>query len=219
MLPSLPPAAGISHTVYGVVLNHPGSLSAMGASLNEAPYQAPPKAPVLYIKPCNTWAQSGASVSLPTGAGSVEIGATLGLLIGSPASRLSEDKALQHVAAYQLVIDLSLPHSSYYRPAIREKCFDGSCVLGPEQATKPALETLGIQTLINGQAVDTWAVSELLRQPAQLLAQISAFMTLNPGDRLLVGVKWQAPQAKRGDVVVVQAQGLPTVQCTIGGQA
>ena len=219
MLLTLPPAAGIAHTVYGVVLNHQGSLQAMGPSLSQPPYQAPPKAPVLYLKPSNTWTDDGAQVRLPDGADTVEIGATLALLIGAPAARLREDQALECVAGCQLAIDLSLPHSSYYRPAIREKCFDGSCVLGPVQAPAPALAGLAVQTLVNDKQVDTWSLDELIRSPARLLAEITAFMTLNPGDRLLVGVKWQAPQASRGDTVSVQAQGLPGVQCTIGERA
>lgn len=216
MLLTLAPAAGIAHTVYGVVLNHQSSLQAMSPLLGQPPYQAPPQAPVLYIKPANTWATDGAQVSLPRGAASVEIGATLALLIGAPAARLREEQALDHVAACQLVMDLSLPHESYYRPAIREKCFDGSCVFGPEHSALPDWQTLSIQTKINDQQVDSWTTADLLRQPARLLAELTAFMSLNPGDRVLIGVKWKAPQAKPGDAVSVQAQGLPGVGCIIG---
>lgn len=219
MLLTQAPAAGVTQTVYGVVLNHQSSLQAMGGVLGQAPYQAPPQAPILYIKPSNTWAADGAQVALPAGSGAVEIGATLALLIGAPAARLREEQALEYVAGCQLVMDLSLPHSSYYRPAIREKCFDGSCVLGALHAPLPPLQGLTIQTLINGKQADSWTLDELLRPPARLLAEISAFMTLNPGDRLLLGVKWQAPQAAPGDTVLVQAQGLPGVQCHIGEQA
>jgi len=212
--------------VYGVVLNHPGSLEGLGERLQQPPYQAPPRGPVMYIKPRNTWATSGSDVVLPAGEGAVELGATLALVMGVGAARLTVDDALAAVAGCQLALDLSLPHDSYYRPAIREKCFDGSCVLGAMQAFGSNLDALTIQTLINGQPVDAWNVDELIRSPAQLLAEITGFMSLNPGDRLLVGVKWQAPQAKAGDVVTVQANGLPALQCqivpapenTIGGE-
>jgi 5-oxopent-3-ene-1,2,5-tricarboxylate decarboxylase/2-hydroxyhepta-2,4-diene-1,7-dioate isomerase len=211
----LAPAAGLTHTVYGVVLNHHGSVQAMGGALTQPPYQALPQAPVLYIKPFNTWAQDGAQVALPADAGAVEIGATLALIIGQPAARLRADQALAAIAGCQLAIDLSLPHSSYYRPAIREKCFDGSCVFGAAQAPAPQLPGLVIQTLINGREADSWAMSDLIRSPQQLLAEITAYMTLQAGDRLLVGVKWQAPQARPGDAVTVQAAGLPSAHCAI----
>jgi len=202
-------------TVYGVVLNHPCALEGLGEQLAQPPYQAPPKGPVLYIKPRNTWAESGSEITLPEGETAVELGATLALVMGTAASRLSADTTLAAVAACQLAVDASLPHSSYYRPAIREKCFDGSCVLGALQAPLPALENLVIQTLVNGQQVDSWRVDELIRSPAQLLADVTAFMTLNPGDRLLIGIKWCAPQARPGDAITVQANGLPAVQFSV----
>jgi len=208
-----------SHTVYGVVLNHAASLDCLADQLAQPPYQAPPKGPVMYLKPRNTWVASGSSVTLPEGEAAVEIGATLALVVGNDAghaaSQLSADTALASVAACQLVIDLSLPHGSYYRPAIREKCFDDSCVLGLLQAPVPALENLRIRTLVNGRQVDEWGLDELMRPPARLLADVTAFMTLAPGDRLLLGVKWQAPQARAGDTVTVQADGLRAVQCRI----
>jgi len=204
-----------SPAVYGVVLNHPCALEGLGARLEQPPYQAPPKGPVMYVKPRNTWVNSGSDVVLPAGEPAIELGATLALVMGVGASKLMVEDALAAVAGCQLALDLSLPHDSYYRPAIREKCFDGSCVLGALQASMPELDTLSIQTRVDGRQVDEWRIHELLRSPAQLLAQITAFMSLNPGDRLLVGVKWQAPQAKAGDVVTVQASGLPALQCQI----
>jgi 5-oxopent-3-ene-1,2,5-tricarboxylate decarboxylase/2-hydroxyhepta-2,4-diene-1,7-dioate isomerase len=46
-------------TVYGTLMNFRGELDALGAQMNEAPYKAPPKAPVLYVKPANTWSENG----------------------------------------------------------------------------------------------------------------------------------------------------------------
>src|SRR6478735_7270457 len=52
-------------TVYGTLMNFRGELDAIGAKMNEAPYKAPPQAPVLYIKPANTWSENGAVIRLP----------------------------------------------------------------------------------------------------------------------------------------------------------
>ena len=54
------PPYRLSGTVYGVLLNHAPALAALGAQVNEPPYKAPPKAPVLYVKPRNTLAGAGA---------------------------------------------------------------------------------------------------------------------------------------------------------------
>ncbi len=58
--------AGFPGTVYGLVLNHEGALMALGEAVTAAPYKAPPRAPVLYIKPPNTYLASGGLVAVPT---------------------------------------------------------------------------------------------------------------------------------------------------------
>ncbi|HEY6354991.1 MAG TPA: 2-hydroxyhepta-2,4-diene-1,7-dioate isomerase, partial [Burkholderiaceae bacterium] len=55
----------LSGTVYGVLLNHAPALAALGVQVNEPPYKAPPKAPVLYVKPRNTLAGAGSACEVP----------------------------------------------------------------------------------------------------------------------------------------------------------
>lgn len=211
-----PPVRG---TVYGVVLNDRASLAKLGAALDEVPYKGAPRAPAMYIKPANTLVGEGAVVRLPAGETAVEIGATVGIVIGTPAARLTFDTALATVAGYLLVADLSLPHASYYRPAIREKCFDGACPVGAvsSAALVRQIGTLEITTEIDGVVAETRRFDDLLRDPARLLADVSAFMTLSRGDMLLVGVRYLAPQAKVGSHVRISAPGLVPVEFSIAG--
>ena len=214
--------APIQGTIYGVVLNDRGSVERLGAAMHEAPYKAPPKAPILYIKPANTLSPNGARVVLPQAAANVEIGATVGVVIGKPASRLSTDNALSAVLGYVVAADLSLPHSSYYRPAIREKCFDGSCVFASEVTPTDSIQdasTLTIQTMVNGRQTDQWSLAELVRGVPELLRDVSEFMTLNPGDVLLLGVKWQAPTAAPGDTVKINVAGAGQLEFSIHSEA
>jgi len=200
-------------TVFGVILNDTVSVQKIG-SLEEAPYKGAPKAPVLYIKPANTRASCGATVSLPAGADSVEVAATIGLVMGRAAGRLAAGNALESVAGVVLAADLSLPHTSYYRPAIREKCFDGSL---PMTSVKPLADLAGLTltTEIDGQVVDTRSLNDLIRSPAKLLADVTEWMTLSQGDVLLVGVRYMAPQAKAGSTVRISAEGLGSLNFTI----
>src|SRR5664279_647475 len=66
-------------TVFGTLLNFRGALAALGDAINAPPYLAPPRAPVLYIKPSNTWIPHGAPIPLPAGVPELERGATLGV--------------------------------------------------------------------------------------------------------------------------------------------
>ncbi len=203
-------------TVYGVVLNDTASVGAIGA-LDGAPYKGAPKAPVLYIKPANTHVGEGAAVRLPAGADCVEVGATLGLVLGRAAARLTPAEALAAVSGVVLVADLSLPHASYYRPAIREKCFDGALPAGAVQALTGLsdLSALVLRTEIDGELVAERSLADLVRGPAQLLADVSEFMTLRQGDVLLVGVSYQAPRAAAGGRVRISAPGLGELNFSI----
>ncbi len=203
--------------IYGVVLNDKTSLGKLGEELSEAPYKAKPKAPAMYIKPRNTIAENGADITLPTGENNVEIGAVLGLVIGKSASRVTEQTAMDHIAGFVAVADLSLPHDSYYRPAIYEKCFDGACPIG-EAVTADTIadvHKLEITTTINGQQVAHRDLSDLHRSIPQLISDVSKFMTLDSGDILLTGVMYQAPQAKPGDTVQVKIDQVGTVEFSI----
>lgn len=204
--------------VYGVVLNDTASLQSIGA-LDAAPYKGAPRAPVLYIKPAGTRVADGSTVHLPPGATEVEVGATVGLVMGRSAARLAPEQALDAVAGLVLAADLSLPHASYYRPAIREKCFDGALPLGTVQplAELARLE-LGVE--IDGRPAGGWSLDSLVRDPARLLADVTAFMTLRAGDVLLVGVRYAAPRAEAGSRVRIAGGPLGTLAFTIdGGQA
>ncbi|SDE77392.1 5-carboxy-2-oxohept-3-enedioate decarboxylase HpaG1 subunit [Massilia sp. PDC64] len=204
-------------TVYGVVLNDGASVRALG-DLDAAPYKGAPRAPVLYIKPAGTRVGDGATVRLPQGATDVEVGATIGLVMGRSAARLAPADALDAVSGIVLAADLSLPHASYYRPAIREKCFDGAL---PLSTIHPPcdLSRLELGIDIDGCLADGWALSSLVRDPAQLLADVTAFMTLRAGDVLLVGVRYDAARARVGSRVRVSAHGLGALAFTIEGDA
>lgn len=204
--------------IFGVVLNDQISLDALADQFNEPPYKAKPIAPAMYIKPRNTVVGSGAAITLPSGENHVEVGAVLGIVIGKAASRLNEETAVESIAGYVVVADLSLPHDSYYRPAIREKCFDGACPMGELVAADRAVDitALEIKTFVNNQLVATRQLSGLLRSIPQLLCAVSEFMTLKPGDILLSGVPFQSPQAKIGDSVRVEVAQIGNVEFTLG---
>lgn len=206
----------VSGTVYGVVLNDRASLGKIGDALEAAPYKGAPQAPAMYIKPANTHAACGAAVNLPNGAKTVEVGATIGLVMGRAAARLSRANALDAVAGIVLAGDLSLPHDSYYRPAIREKCFDASL---PLSSVKPLVDLANLQliTEIDGQVVERRSLADLVRDPAQLLVDVTEFMTLSQGDVLLVGVSYLAPQAGAGSQVKISAEGVGSLQFSIAG--
>jgi 5-oxopent-3-ene-1,2,5-tricarboxylate decarboxylase / 2-hydroxyhepta-2,4-diene-1,7-dioate isomerase len=202
-----PPRRG---TVYGCLLNHHDALAALGAAVHEPPYKAPPKAPVLYIKPRNTWVGPGDAIVVPQGVEALEIGATLALVVGHPVSRVTETEALSCVAGYVIVNDVSVPHASYYRPSLRFKARDTFCPIGafvPRDAVGTP-DALDITVEIDGEVVHRAGTAGLIRPAGRLLAEVSAFMTLAPGDVLMLGVAAGAPRARVGQRVSIAIDGL-----------
>lgn len=203
-----PPLTGL---IYGVVLNDRTSVERLTGALDKPPYKAPPRAPVLYIKPYNTHMGHQGRVRLPTGEEQVEVAATLGVVMGADASRVTPERALDYVCGYTVVADLSLPHSSYFRPAIREKCFDGACPIGPWVLPREALsapETAQISTYSQGQLLEHHTLENLVRPIPQLVADVTEFMTLKAGDVLLCGVRYGAPVVTADSDVEVEIEGL-----------
>ena len=197
-------------TVYGTLLNHRDALAALGAAVHAPPYNAPPTAPVLYIKPRNTWVGAGEAVVVPAGVDELEIGATLGLVIGRTACRVREAEALSFVAGYVIVNDVSIPHASFYRPSLRFKARDTFCAIGPvvRRDAVGSPDALGISVAIDGEIVHRCGTAGLIRPAARLLAEVSEFMTLSPGDVLSVGVAAGAPRARAGQRVSIKIDAL-----------
>jgi 5-oxopent-3-ene-1,2,5-tricarboxylate decarboxylase/2-hydroxyhepta-2,4-diene-1,7-dioate isomerase len=205
---------GLSGAVYGALVNHRTALVELGDELARPPYNGAPRAPVLYVKPRNTLAASGDAVEIPAGMTDLELGACLGLVIGRPACNVSIAAAPDHIAGYLIVNDISVPHESFYRPSIRMKARDGFCPLGPAVVARGAIadpDALTIRTYVDGALVQVARTAELVRSTAMLLAHVTEFMTLAPGDVLAVGVAKPAPRVRAGQSVDIVIDGLGTL--------
>lgn len=215
---NLPLESPVSGTIFGTLLNYKGALAALGAEVNEAPYKAPPKAPILYIKPANTIIGYGMPIPLPSDVQELEVGAALGVVIGRNATRVSEEQALEYVAGYTVVNDISVPHKSVYRPAISQKSRDGFCPVGPWVIDREAVanpDKLGIRVFVNGELRQENTTENLIRSVSRLIAEITDFMTLSAGDMLLVGVPENAPIVRAGDRIRIEIDQVGILENTV----
>jgi 5-oxopent-3-ene-1,2,5-tricarboxylate decarboxylase / 2-hydroxyhepta-2,4-diene-1,7-dioate isomerase len=207
----LPVRLPLRGTVYGVALNFAGARAAREATFTVPPYGAPPQAPVLYIKPRNTRIAHGEAVPLPVDAVEVEVGATLGIVIGRDARRVPRNEAREFIAGYTLVNDVTLPHESIFRPPLRFNCRDGFCPIGPWVVPRDSLagvDSLAIRAYVNDELRMQDSMTNLYRPIDVLIADISDFMTLRTGDILMVGVPGGSVRARAGDLMAVEIEGL-----------
>jgi 5-oxopent-3-ene-1,2,5-tricarboxylate decarboxylase / 2-hydroxyhepta-2,4-diene-1,7-dioate isomerase len=211
----------LSGRLYGVLVNHPSFLTVLGKSVNESPYRAPPQAPVLYIKPRNTLTANAAVVLIPREAEEVEVAASVGVVIGRTACRVTERSALDFVAGYLIVNDVSVPHTAYYRPSIRLKARDGFCPLGPSVVPRADVadpDNLAISTYVDGALRQTATTADLIRPMSRLLADVTEFMTLAPGDVLAAGAAAPAPRVRAGQSVAIEIDHLGRLENSFAGE-
>ncbi len=199
-----------TRTVVGAMLEFQGAWRLMEPAMLQAPHHKPPVHPVLYIKPANTWQRAGQPVLLPADVPEVEVGATLGITFSRTASRVKEADALQFVSGYCVVNDVTVPHAALLRPPMRQKCRDGFCPIGPwaPAAQVPDPGNLALRTYVNGELRQSNHTRNLRRSVARLIADVSEFMSLAPGDLLLIGVPENAARAKPGDHMAVEIDGI-----------
>lgn len=208
----------LSGTVYGALLNHAPALAALGDAANAAPYKAAPKAPVLFVKPRNTLLAPGQSACAPDGEGVWQVGVSLGIVIGRTACRVAESDAASVVAGYTMVVDFSVPHESFYRPSVRFKARDGSCAIGPRVASPaelPAPDNLAITVTVDGAIAQQASTANMIRPVARLLADVTEFMTLAPGDVLMLGVPHGAPLVRAGQRIRAEIAGIGAYEAVI----
>lgn len=213
------PPYRLSGVVYGTLMNHAPALAALGNAASAPPYKAPPQAPVLYIKPRNTLNHDGAMICLPQDVQALEVGAALGLVIGKPACRLTRENALDHLAGYTVVNDISVPHSSFYRPAIQFKAHDGFCPLSQRVTAAQEVKDpnhLKVKVWMDGALVHETTTHHRVRDVQQLMVDVTEFMTLQPGDVLMIGVSAGAPLVKAGQLVEIEIEQVGRLQNTFG---
>ena len=191
-------------TVYGVLLNFRAEVEALAPQMNQPPYKAPPKAPVLYVKTANTWSPHGSAITVPAQVDAVEVGATVAMVIG-----VDND-----VEGFVLMNDLSIPHASFFRPPVKFKCVDGFLGIGPamrdaQEVADPAQFKLEVR--INGELKQSVDFSRTVRSASQLLADVGDFMTLAHGEVLMLGCDAGRPLARPGDRIEISAPGFETL--------
>ncbi|TDP61793.1 fumarylacetoacetate hydrolase family protein [Roseateles toxinivorans] len=151
-----------------------------------------PKEPILFMKPTSAVIGCNDAVVLPQGSVKGDWEVELGVVIGSKARYVSEADALQHVAGYCVVNDVSEREYQIERGGTWDKgkgC-DTFGPVGPWLVTAdevPDPQALALWLDLNGQRRQTGSTRTMVFGVAQLVSYISRFMTLYPGDLISTG--------------------------------
>ena len=186
----------------------------------------PPATPTFFAKFRNALVGPGAEVAVPSASERVDYEAEVAFVVGRRAHAVSEAEALDHIAGYTLLNDLSARDLQFATPQwMPGKVFDGSAPCGPalvtpDEAGDPG--ALEIELALNGETMQSASTADLIHSVPALLAHLSTLMTLEPGDVVFTGTpagvgslrrprRWLAP----GDELVISSLQLGRLETRI----
>jgi len=180
-----------------------------------------PAEPILFTKATSALVGPFDDVVIPRGAEKTDWEVELAIIIGQRASYVAEADALNHVAGYAVMNDVSERAWQLERGGqwMKGKSADTFAPLGPYLVTRdevPDPENLNLWLSLNGKRVQDSSTAQMIFGVAQLVSYISQFMTLLPGDVIStgtppgvgMGIKPNPVYLKAGDVMELEVEGL-----------
>lgn len=186
-----------------------------------------PAEPIIFFKSTTSVVGPFDDIMLPKDSQKTDWEVEFGVVIGKTARYVEEAEALDHVAGYVLINDVSEREFQLERGGTWDKgkgC-DTFAPMGPYLVTKeemPDISNVGLWLSVNGTMYQNGNTKNLIFSVPQLIAYVSKFMTLLPGDVIStgtpagVGLGFKPPiYLKAGDVVELGADGLGVSKQTI----
>jgi len=186
----------------------------------------PPEVPTFFAKFRNALAPPGAAVKLPGYSQKVDYEAEAAFVVGRRAKDVGEADALDHIAGYTLLNDLSARDYQFMTPQwLPGKIFDGSAPCGPALVTPDeagAPDAIEISLELNGETMQSASTADLIHSIPALLAHLSKLMTLEPGDIVSTGTPAGVGSVRRprvwlkpGDKIKIHSPSLGTLRSSL----
>ncbi|XP_056447954.1 fumarylacetoacetate hydrolase domain-containing protein 2A isoform X2 [Gadus macrocephalus] len=183
-----------------------------------------PSEPIIFNKFPNVITGPYDDIILPSESQEVDWEVELAFVIGRSGKHIKEEDALSYVAGFTVANDVSARDWQMKRNGkqwLLGKTFDTFCPLGPALVTTDAVKdphNLGIRCLVNGDEVQSSNTDQMIFKTEQIIAWVSQFVTLTPGDVFLTGTppgvgvfRKPAVYLKKGDVVECQIDQIGSI--------
>ncbi|WP_413113219.1 fumarylacetoacetate hydrolase family protein [Thaumasiovibrio sp. DFM-14] len=190
----------------------------MGLALNYADHAAElafdkPESPIIFIKSGSSVNAHNEKAFRPDNVKYMHYESELVVVIGKTASKVSRENAMDYVGGYTVCNELTVRDylEDYSRPPIKVKNLRGFGPLGPWIVDKEDIadpHVLAVKTYVNGELRQEGNTSDLIFDIPELIAYISDFMTLQPGDMIATGTPKGLSDIVPGDVVEVEVEGV-----------
>ncbi|WP_276271962.1 fumarylacetoacetate hydrolase family protein [Haloarcula litorea] len=176
-----------------------------------------PDRPMLFLKAPNAVASHGKRLTLPAGKERIDFEAELGVVIGEQCRNVSESGAMDVVAGYTCVNDISnRDDQNVEQNWVRGKAFDNACPIGPLVATPEHVpDDAHIESRVNGEVRQSSSIEHLIFSVEELIAEITEYMTLEPGDVIATGTPEGVGPLEDGDEVEIEVEGVGTLKHSV----
>jgi 2-keto-4-pentenoate hydratase/2-oxohepta-3-ene-1,7-dioic acid hydratase in catechol pathway len=177
------------------------------------PGAAPPREPLIFLKPPSALIASGESIRYPAGVTRLDPEAELAVVIARRTRGVPPEEAMACVAGLTCFNDVSA--RNYQREDgqwTRAKGFDTFAPLGPWIAVGLEPDSLGVQCRVNGVRRQRGNTADLLFPVRALISHISRVMTLEPGDVIATGTPAGVAPIEIGDWVEVEIEGIGVLE-------
>jgi 2-keto-4-pentenoate hydratase/2-oxohepta-3-ene-1,7-dioic acid hydratase in catechol pathway len=213
----------LSNVTLRAPIPKPGKIVAVGLNYRdhsiESGAKEPPKTPMIFAKFTTSLSGPGDAIVIPQGDPQVDYEAELGVVIGKKTKTVTAANALQHVAGYMPLNDVSARAWQFAdKQWVRGKSCDTFCPTGPYLTTRdeiPNPHALSIKARVNGTTLQDSNTSKMIFHIPQLIEFISASITLEPGDIIATGTPegvgvFRTPPIflQPGDVVEIEIEKL-----------
>jgi len=176
-----------------------------------------PEYPLIFMKPPTAVIGNGETILYPPQTKELHYEGELGIVIGKKARNVQIQEAHHYIAGYTCANDVTARDLQRLDGQwTRSKSFDTFCPLGPKIAKNIDPTNLSIITRVNGALKQKSNTNQMIFNVYQLVAFISAIMTLMPGDIISTGTPPGVGELQVGDVVEVDIEGIGILRNTVG---
>ncbi len=178
----------------------------------------PPSEPLIFLKPSSSLIASGDRIVYPPSSSRVDFEGELGVVISRRASRIRAEDALDYVLGYTVVNDVTARDLQKKDGQwTRGKGFDTFCAVGPNLTPREEVDfpELRIVTKVNGETKQDGSVRDMIFTVADVIAYVSAFMTLEPGDLIATGTPPGVGPVEPGCTVRIEISGIGVLENTV----
>ena len=185
--------------------------------VEEGSYDDVPDIPMLFLKPPNTVAGHGDTVTLPEGK-YCEHELELGVIIGSQCRNVSSDDAMDVIAGFTCSNDVSNRDDQYMEMErnwnfVRGKAFDNSAPMGPVLATPDEVPAdAHLELRLNGEQRQQSSRDNMIFSVPEVIEEVTSYLTLEPGDVIMTGTPAGVDEIQDGDLVEIEVEGIGTLE-------